>query len=127
MTTTEAVVHEVERLHDLLAGWIGAGAPVLEEFLAAQTDDFSLVTVDGQVLDLPTLRAALAGAGGADPGLRIVISEVETVAELGDAVLIRFLETHRGGGSASARRVSAVLQGPELRWRHVHETPVAVG
>lgn len=129
MTTTEAVVRSVERLHELLAEWIGTAAPpaVLDEFLAAQAADFAMVTTEGQVLGLAELRVALAGAGGADPGLKIAISDVEIVGEFGDAVLVRFREHHVSTRGNSARQVSAVLvaDGSELRWRHLHETPIA--
>jgi hypothetical protein len=63
------------------------------------------------------------------PGLRILISDVTVAAELVDAVLVGFLETHVQHGHTSSRRVTALLRSERnaphgLRWRHVHETPI---
>ncbi len=60
----------VVRQHELLAAWLGsrAGEAVLAELRAAHSAGFTLVTVDGEVLDRDTLLAALAGAADAQPG-----------------------------------------------------------
>ncbi len=122
----DQVEDTVVRQHRLLAEWLGSRADqaVLDELGAAHTADFTLVTVDGDVLDRDTLLAALAGAAGTQLGLRIEITDVTVVARFSDAVLVRFLETHVMGEQATARRVSALLRsgdGP-LRWAYVHET-----
>ncbi|WP_028927420.1 nuclear transport factor 2 family protein [Pseudonocardia acaciae] len=123
---------EVVEQHRLLAAWLGsaAGPEVLDELRDAHTDDFSMVTTDGQALSRAALLDGLAGARNATPGLHILISEVTVVAELGDAVLARFLETHVAHGHTSSRRVTVLLQLDEkarngLRWRYLHETPIA--
>lgn len=126
------VVAEVERQHRLLASWLGTSAQpdVLEALDVAHTSDFSMVTADGRSVGRQALLAALAGASNARPSLRILIGAVREVADLGEALLVEFLETHVEHGHTSARRVTALLQIAEdapngLRWRHVHETPVA--
>lgn len=115
--------------HRLLARWLGSRADpvVLDELMAAHTPEFTLVTVDGQVLDRDTLLAALAHGAGSQPGLRIEITDTTVVARLADGgVLIRFTETHLLGRQASARRVSALLRSGDgvLRWAYVHETEI---
>ncbi|MFD8497207.1 DUF4440 domain-containing protein [Amycolatopsis sp. NPDC059657] len=124
----DPIAAEVVRQHDLLAAWLGSRAEetVLADLRAAHTDDFTLVTVSGEVLDRETLLTALAGAACAQPGLRIEITEVTVVARLDDAVLVRFLESHVLGEQRTARRVSALLRpdGDALRWAFVHETAV---
>ena len=126
------VVAEVERQHRLLACWLGsqASGEVLDELRAAHTADFSMVTVEGQVLTLDELLEGLSGAVNSRPGLRILISNVTVVAEFPDAVLTRFLETHVAHGHTSSRQVCALLQRDEqsthrLRWRYLHETLIA--
>jgi hypothetical protein len=120
------VADAVVRQHDLLAAWLGSRADqaVLAELRDAHTADFTLVTVDGQVLDRDTLLAALENAANAQPGLRIEITDVTIVAQLDDAVLVRFLETHLVQEAATARLVSALLRADSdtLRWAYVHET-----
>jgi hypothetical protein len=124
----DRVADAVVRQHDLLAEWLGSRADqaVLAELRDAHTADFTLVTVDGQVLDRDTLLAALESAANAQPGLRIEIADVTIVSQLSDAVLVRFLETHLLQETATARRVSALLRadGDVLRWAHVHETMI---
>jgi hypothetical protein len=122
---------EVEHQHQLLATWIGSTAQpaVLDALRASLTADFSMVTVDGDVVDRQALLDGLAGARNARSGLRILISEVTVALELGDTVLTRFLQTHVEHRHTSSRRVSALLSADEyaphgLRWRHIHETPI---
>src|SRR5262249_6179373 len=99
------VADAVVRQHDLLAAWLGSGTDpaLLAERRAAHTAGFTLVTVEGELLDRDALFAALEGAAGAVPGLRIEIDDVVVVARLGDDVLVRFLETHVVGERATAR------------------------
>ncbi|WP_370948760.1 hypothetical protein AB5J62_14715 [Amycolatopsis sp. cg5] len=120
----DRIAAEVVRQHDLLATWLGSRADdsVLADPRAAHTADFTLVTVSGEVLDREALLAALAGAANVQPGLRIEITEVTVVSRFGEAVLVRFLETHVAGEHRTARRVSALLR-PE-GWAYVHETAV---
>ena len=114
-----AVTHQ----HRLLAKWLsGADGTVLDELRAAHTDDFTLVTMTGEVLDRDTLFSVLEGAAGAQEGLSIEIGDVTVVTRMGDAVLVRFLETHLVRGQATARRSTALLWGG--RWAYVHETAV---
>jgi hypothetical protein len=127
----EHLVAEVEQQHQLLATWIGSSAQpaVLDALRAAHTADFSMVTVDGHVLGRQAALDGLAGAANSRPGLRILISDVTVAAELVDAVLVGFLETHVQHGHTSSRRVTALLRSERnaphgLRWRHVHETPI---
>jgi hypothetical protein len=124
---------EIEEQHRLLAHWLGSPAAEpadLDALEAAHTDDFSMVTAEGRVLTRAALFESLARSANSRPGLRILVSDVELVAELGDIVLARFLETHVEHGHTTSRRVTALLCVDErarhgLRWRHVHETLLA--
>lgn len=127
----ERISAEVDRQHGLLARWLGsaAGPEVLDELRSAHTGDFTMVNTDGHPMNNRELFEALGGARDSAPGLRILISHVELVAELGEAVLARFLETHVAHGHTSSRRVSAVFvpdpAAPHgLRWRYLHETAI---
>ncbi|MER7014747.1 DUF4440 domain-containing protein [Saccharopolyspora sp. NPDC000359] len=117
---------EVQRLHRLLANWLGqrCDPAVLAELRAAHADDFTLITTDGAVLGADQLFEALSGAGGSAPGLAIEVDEVTTVAETTDLTVVRFRETHRQDGATTTRRTTAVLRRTPtgLRWHHVHET-----
>jgi hypothetical protein len=120
---------EVVHHHNDLATWLsGDGGPeLLETFGNAHRPDFTLVTIDGDRLDLPDLMTSLAGAHGAVPGLKIGIEEFEVLVSTDDVTVCRFLERHTIG---SSRRVTAVLT-PDaqarygVRWLSVHETAVS--
>ncbi|MGW1679263.1 DUF4440 domain-containing protein [Saccharopolyspora sp. NPDC002376] len=117
---------EVERLHQLLARWLGQDCDpaVLAELRDSHADDFTLITTEGAVLTAEQLFAALAGANNSAPGLVIEVDEVATVAESAEFAVVRFRETHHHDGRATARRTTAVLRRTSdgLRWQHVHET-----
>lgn len=116
---------EVERLHRLLAHWLGAdcGPAVLTEFRDSHANDFTLITTEGAVLTAEELFTALAGARNSAPGLAIEVDEIVTVAESSEFAVVRFRETHRDGRT-TARRTTAVLRRTAggWRWQHVHET-----
>ncbi|MFD6392285.1 hypothetical protein [Nocardia sp. NPDC060259] len=127
---TPDVPAAVESLHADLARWLGTAAPdeVFDRFAAAQHPAFTMVTTAGEVVARDDLLTGLRAAHNAQPGLTIEITDIETVLDDGTTVVIRFLERHLVGGIVTARRVTAVLvtdgQGG-LRWRTVHETPLA--
>ena len=127
MEIVDYVAEDVVRHHNLLAEWLGHGTDeALEKLHAEHTADFTLVTIDGEVLDRDTLMAALSGARGTQPGLRIEISDVTVVAQLDDATLVRFRETHRVQDRVTARQVSALLRDYDrMRWAYVHETTLS--
>ncbi|MFQ6398241.1 hypothetical protein ACLMAJ_32970 [Nocardia sp. KC 131] len=122
-------VAAVETLHADLAAWLGsnAGMEVFERFAAVQHEEFSMVTTSGEIIGRAELLAGLRGARNIQPGLKIDISDVHELAREGNLVVVRFMELHRVGGTGSCRQVTAVLiaEGPELRWRTVHETEIS--
>lgn len=117
---------EVQRLHRLLAHWLGAdcGPAVLTEFRDSHAADFTLITTEGAVLTAQELFTALAGGRNSAPGLVIDVDEIAVVAESPEFAVVRFRETHHHDGRAAARRTTAVLRrtADGLRWQHVHET-----
>lgn len=119
---------EVERVHSLLATWLGttASPQVLDEFAAAQHDEFSMVTVAGEVVRKTELLAGLHRARTSRPGLVIEVSDVEIVCASDDLTVVRFVEEHRDGDTSEYRRTTAVLRADpdenRYRWLTVHET-----
>lgn len=126
---TADVTDEVERVHRLLAQWLGADGEtaVLEALRAAHADDFTMITTDGQQMTVDDLFGALSGARNAAPGLSIEVDEVAVAADAADLVVVHFRETHQHEGATTRRRTTAVLRRtPQgIRWHHLHETAVA--
>lgn len=116
---------EVVRHHDHLADWLSgaAGPELLETFTDAHHPDFTLITIDGDRLDLAALTNGLQKAHSAVPGLQIGIEEFEVALSTEQVAIVRFLERHSTGAS---RRTTAVLvpDGDRVRWLSVHETRV---
>lgn len=117
---------EVEQHHDDLARWLGSEAEpaLLDTIQAAHLPEFTLVTIDGDQLDLPALTQALAGSNNAVPGLTIGIEEFEVAIRTAEVAVCRFLEVHSIGTS---RRSTAVLVTDPtarygVRWLSVQET-----
>ncbi|MCP9618846.1 DUF4440 domain-containing protein [Nocardia otitidiscaviarum] len=127
----DALVREIRTLHDDLGDWLGtADEAARERFLTQQHPDFSMVTLDGDVLARATLTDQLRGAGGAVPGLRIEIDDVEILVRTAETAVVRFRERHRHGETVASRLTTAVLLTDPaarngLRWRIVHETACA--
>ncbi|MGW5381145.1 hypothetical protein [Nocardia sp. NPDC003963] len=121
---------EVERVHSLLATWLGSAASpqVLDGFAAAHHDDFSMVTVAGAVLRKTELLAGLHRARNSRPGLTIEVSDIEMLCATVDTIVMRFVERHHVDDETDYRRTTAVLRAdPEqnrYRWLTVHETTV---
>jgi hypothetical protein len=127
---TDSAVVEVHRFHDALASWLDAGDPAdFEAIERAWAPDFTLINLDGAVVDRARLVAGLAGRGGTRPGLRIAIDEVGVLLRAPDAVVVTFRERHEHVGEATTRRTTAVLVADPSRagmllWSHVHETGI---
>ncbi len=96
------------RHHDQLTAWLRDGeAEGLDAFLGAHHESFALVTTDGAILDLETLRESLRGAGGSRPGLSIQVEGVTSITP----DVHRFLERHIVDGSVvDVRVVTAVME-----------------
>lgn len=121
---------EVERVHSLLATWLGtpASPQILDGFAAAHHDDFSMVTAAGAVLRKTELLASLHRARHSRPGLVIEVSDIEIICATAETTVVRFVEQHHDGRDTDYRRTTAVLRAdPEqnrYRWLTVHETTV---
>ncbi|MBF6348297.1 DUF4440 domain-containing protein [Nocardia flavorosea] len=123
------IAADIERVHDLLATWLGSAASprVLDTFAAAHDEDFSMVTAAGTVVRKRELLSGLHRARNSRPGLVIEISDIETLSETGDTTVVRFVECQRDGGGQEYRRTTAVVRvGPEqsCRWLALQETTV---
>ncbi|NKY57905.1 hypothetical protein [Nocardia flavorosea] len=123
------IAAEIERVHDLLATWLGSAASprVLDRFAAAHDEDFSMVTAEGTVVCKRDLLSGLHRARNSRPGLVIEVSEVETLRSDGDTTVARFVECQRDTTGQDHRRTTAVLRvDPDLsyRWITVQETAV---
>lgn len=125
----DVIAGEVRALHEDLAEWLGtAGADAAgARFIGQQHAEFSMVSLDGVILERATLAEGLAGAGNSAPGLVIDVVDIDVLHRSRECVVVRFKEIHRVGGAARARRTTALLVTDSqarngLRWRSVHET-----
>lgn len=109
--------HRVEARHELLRRWLADGdRAAMTRFVNAQDPDYSMVTVEGELLDHAAFVRALEQAGGTIAGLVITIRDLRQVTD----EVVTFTEEHRVGGLSSLRVVTAVLR--EGRWLWAQET-----
>ena len=122
---------EVIELHDLLGRWLsGELDPTdanFDRFARVHAEDFSLVTVDGELLGRGQLLDGLRAAHGARPGLRVRVEDARVLYRGENLVVVGFGERHRVEGSSTMRLTTAVLRRKEgnpngLEWLRVHET-----
>ncbi|MRH92067.1 hypothetical protein GFY24_32300 [Nocardia sp. SYP-A9097] len=121
----DAVAGEVVVLHEDLAEWLGAGAAAaLEAFIGQLAQGFSMVTMEGVIVEREGLVEGLRGAGNAEPGMSIEIADIEVQYSRADCAVVRFREVHRGGRSRLTTAVLVADSGGRngVRWRSVHET-----
>lgn len=116
-------------MHADLAEWLGTegGAEALGRFVGQLDPEFSMVTLEGELVGREQLVAGLDGAGNAAAGLGIEIADIEVLQRSAGGVVVRFREIHRVGDGSSERWTTAVLVVDALgrnglRWRNVHET-----
>ncbi len=114
--------------HALIEQWIGRAdlpADALPRLLAHFSDDFRMITTDGQRLPDGALPGLFARLAGSRPGLRIHIDELAVVHAGMDSALLTYRESHAWHGGATVRRATASFvaadDGRPL-WQHLHET-----
>ncbi|QGK70609.1 hypothetical protein GIY23_14780 [Allosaccharopolyspora coralli] len=129
--TYDEIVAEIGTHTALLAGWLAGEAADadIDTFAAAHDPGFSMVDTIGEIVALPDVVDGITAARGAVPGLHIDVQDVEILTRSDQAVLVRYLETHRLGEDRAPRRVTAALRPDQaaaggFRWLHLHETPL---
>ena len=113
--------------HALIEQWIGqTGLPsdALPRLLAYFSDDFSMVTTDGQRLPDGALPGLFARLAGSRPGLSIRIDEFAVLHASAGSAVLTYRESHTWHGGATVRRATASFIADadgHPRWRHLHE------
>lgn len=136
MTDLDAARTEIEALHVFLEGWLRGDLPrdadlFAREFAALFDPGFRMLPPDGGALDRDRVIAAIEGAHGASPILRIRIRHTELRGAGGDLVAAAYEEHQTGAARAAApnhaRRSTALFRRDPgarngLLWLHLHET-----
>ncbi|WP_067572838.1 hypothetical protein [Nocardia acidivorans] len=125
----EVIAGEVRALHGDLAQWLGTtgAAAAGARFIGQQHAEFSMVSLDGVILERAVLAEGLRRAGNSAPGLVIDVVDIEVLHRSPECAVVRFKEIHRAGGAERSRLTTALLVADPaarngLRWRSVHET-----
>ncbi|WP_327092044.1 DUF4440 domain-containing protein [Nonomuraea sp. NBC_01738] len=113
---------EVVRHHRVIEAWLRGEHPRerFGDLADPHAEDFTMITPDGTRLSRTQILAELQAAHGADPGLRITITDVALAAETGSLIIATYREWHAEKG-----RISTVVlrkDGEAPRWLHLHET-----
>jgi len=106
-----------------------AGTPdrgVLERLLARFSPQFSMITPNGNSLDIGALQQLFETLGGARPGLRIDLSDMRGLDQHAQGATLSYRELQSdASGVLNDRRATVVIEklpSGKLLWRHLHET-----
>lgn len=138
----ERIVHEIEALHDFIAGWFRGECERSEAVFEAGllqrlAPDLVNIQPSGQTLTLEDLVEPIRAAHGVNTDFRIRISDVvlQYVSDDGNVLLATYLE-HQDGArnttpSSNTRASSVLFQADpgrdRLIWQHIHETALRRG
>ncbi|WP_145563641.1 DUF4440 domain-containing protein [Yersinia aldovae] len=118
-------VNEVITAHVAIENWLGKGEGDVQALLAHFSPTFSMVTVGGGKLDFAALSRFFQGQKAEKKGLKIELSNIETVAKWPEGAVISYSEKQSLPGQlATLRHSTAVfsLTDSVLLWQRLHET-----
>lgn len=131
MIDTEKFLREIVDLHIEIERWFtGTAHPNdLVQLLERFSPEFCMICVQGTALGKEGVGELFERLHGKRPELRITVDEMQISQEWSDGACVTYRETHAdAGGVETARRSTVVLEASadgSLRWRHLHETPIA--
>lgn len=122
-------VHEIIRLHDVIAGWFRGELDRTRfepEFADALHPAFENIQPSGAVLTRDALLEPIRAAHGANMAFRISIEAPRVLQTWPGLILASYVEFQQGARNSQPenRRRSTVLfeTGDRLLWRHLQET-----
>ncbi|MNJ42875.1 hypothetical protein D3C77_378550 [compost metagenome] len=130
MSPIAPALKEVLDTHVAIQQWLSgdAAADQLDPLMARFSPHYSMITLPGHRLDYPGMYRLFQQAYGKRPGLQIRIDELQEIASHSCLTVVSYREWQADAvGNQSLRRATAVFEHDHgtLRWRHLHETPVA--
>jgi hypothetical protein len=121
-------INEIIDAHIAIEDCLGRGEGDIEALLSRFSQDFTMVTPGGASLDYAALCQLFQTQGGKRAGLKIVVENIELLAEWPAGAALRYTEKQTLPGQATTTRWSTVIfqrQGEKIIWRHLHETAQA--
>lgn len=116
-------VTEIIDAHVAIENWLSRGEGQLEALMARFAKNFSMVTLSGASLDYSALAGFFQAQRGSRAGLKIVVDNIESLAEWGGGAVIIYRETQ--GEHVRWSTVVFQFQQGLVLWRHLHETAQA--
>ena len=121
---------EVEELHAFFVDWFtGNAAPqdLDRIFVPRFSDEMLFISPGGAMSTGKELVQMFRDGYGANPAFRIAITDVKIQREIGDCLLVTYVEWQKGGdvsGTAGNSRITTALFSKQqpFQWLHVHET-----
>jgi len=120
--------NELVDTHVKIENWLGQGKGDLEVLLSRFDRNFSMISINGTKLDFLTLEAFFQNNCGTKDGLKIIMDKMEILAEWSQGALVSYVERQVLPNHIESLRHSTVLltlEGDEMLWRHLHETPAS--
>lgn len=121
-------INEIIDAHTAIEDCLGRDEGDIEALISRFSHDFTMVTPGGASLDYAALCQLFQTQGGKRAGLKIVVENIELLAEWPEGAALRYTEKQTLPGQATTTRWSTVIfqrQGEKIIWRHLHETAQA--
>ncbi|MCS2152477.1 DUF4440 domain-containing protein [Scandinavium goeteborgense] len=121
-------INEIIDAHTAIEDCLGRDEGDIEALISRFSHDFTMVTPGGASLDYAALCQLFQTQGGKRAGLKIVVENIELLAEWTAGAALRYTEKQTLPGQATTTRWSTVIfqrQGEKIIWRHLHETAQA--
>lgn len=128
-----AVAQNVVDIHVFFVDWfrgVAAKEDLEDGFLKHLDPGFFFIPPSGVVVPKAQMAEMFMGGHGVSPLLEIEITDVVIRCDLGDHILVSYVETQRGAlppDAANNQRLSTLLmtKAQPFKWLSVHETAIS--
>jgi len=128
----QKIKQEVIDLHDLFVQWFTGKFDKIDlknKLASYFHKDVTFITTQGESINYKKLITMFDRGYGINPSLRIVISDVEILQEIGDCILANYIEWQTNdpkphiSGNYSIRKTTLLISNKApFKWLHIHET-----
>ncbi|MCL1442628.1 DUF4440 domain-containing protein [Klebsiella quasipneumoniae subsp. quasipneumoniae] len=118
-------LQEVVDAHVLIERWLSQGEGSAEALMSRFAAEFTMIPLNGEKMDYPTVSRFFHQAGAGRPELHIVVDQAKIISEWHDGAAVLYRERQTlADGSENVRWSTAIFQQAEgkIVWRHLQET-----
>ncbi|CAM4033908.1 DUF4440 domain-containing protein [Xenorhabdus thuongxuanensis] len=118
-------INEVLESHVAIENWLGKGEGDVQTLLNRFSQDYSMITITGTMLDHESLSHFFIAKRASRPGLHIVVDSLSVLQEWENGAVILYREQQTEPDKETTIRWSTAifnLHADTPVWLHLHET-----